>query len=367
EIVEALDHEIQKAEIILITGGLGPTADDITKPLLCEYFGGKLIVNQDVLKFVKELFEKRGLPVLERNLRQAEVPDNCKVLFNKQGTAPGMLFEQKGKFIASMPGVPHEMKGMMTEQVIPKLKGYFKMPFILHRTLVTSGIGESALAEHIQQWETALPANIKLAYLPNYGMVRLRITGNSDDKEALNSELDQQFSKLRSMVSEWLVIDKDQKLQQVVSDLLKTRRKTLSTAESCTGGYIAHLLTEESGASEFYKGGIVSYANEVKESVLRVNHNTLLNDGAVSEETVKQMVQGGLLQLNTDFCVAVSGIMGPGGGSDEKPVGTVWVAAGSRDHVITQKFHFRFNRQRNIELTANNALNLLRCDTLPFL
>ncbi|RYZ46133.1 MAG: CinA family nicotinamide mononucleotide deamidase-related protein [Sphingobacteriales bacterium] len=362
DITRALDEESRDSQIILITGGLGPTADDITKPVLCEYFDGKMVVSETALENVKNIFARlaSGRPILERNLKQAEVPDTCTVINNLRGTAPGMWFEKNGRIYVSMPGVPHEMKGMMTDQVIPKLKGYFKMPFILHRTLVTSGIGESALAEHIQQWESSLPDHIRLAYLPNYGMVRLRMTGNSESRDELGSELDKQFDQLRSLVAEWLVIDKDQSLQQVVSDLLKTHGKTLATAESCTGGYIAHLLTAESGASVFYRGGVISYSNDVKESVLRVNHNTLLNEGAVSEETVKQMVQGGLLRLNTDYCVAVSGIMGPGGGSDEKPVGTVWVAAGSRDQVITHKFHFRFTRQRNIELTANNALNLLR-------
>jgi nicotinamide-nucleotide amidase len=298
--------------------------------------------------------------MLERNLKQAEVPDTCTVINNLRGTAPGMWFEKNGKIYVSMPGVPHEMMGMMTGEVIPKLTGHFKLPFILHRTLLTAGIGESVLAEHIQGWEASLPDYIKLAYLPNYGMVRLRITGNGQNREVLSEELDHQFSELRTLVADWLVIDKDQNLQQVVAALLKERKKTLSTAESCTGGYIAHLLTAESGASAYFKGSIVSYSNDVKERILKVNHSTLITEGAVSEETVKQMVQGGLLQLETDYCVAVSGIMGPDGGSDAKPVGTVWIAAGSREKINTHKFSFRFNRQRNIELTANYALNQLR-------
>ncbi|RYF99403.1 MAG: nicotinamide-nucleotide amidohydrolase family protein, partial [Chitinophagaceae bacterium] len=298
--------------------------------------------------------------ILERNLRQAEVPDTCTVIQNGRGTAPGMWFEKNGKIYVSMPGVPHEMQGMMTDSVIPKLGNYFKMPFILHRTLVTAGIGESALAEHIIHWEAALPKQIRLAYLPNYGMVRLRLTGSSDEKESLDKELDVQFASLTSLVSEWLVTDKDQTLQQVVAGLLLDRKKTLSTAESCTGGYIAHLLTAEAGSSAYFLGGVVSYSNDVKENMLDVSHETLLTDGAVSENTVIQMVKGALNRLGTDYCVAVSGIMGPGGGSEAKPVGTVWVAAGSEGKIETQKFSFRFNRQRNIELTANAALNLLR-------
>ncbi|MET0244657.1 MAG: CinA family nicotinamide mononucleotide deamidase-related protein [Flavitalea sp.] len=362
DIIRALDEESREADIILITGGLGPTADDITKPVLCEYFGGKLVVNEDALNNVKAIFAKlaKDRPILERNLKQAEVPDTCTVIHNGRGTAPGMWFEKNGKIYVSMPGVPHEMQGMMTDSVIPKLGNYFKMPFILHRTLVTAGIGESALAEHIIHWESALPKNIKLAYLPNYGMVRLRLTGSSDEKEMLDKVLDVQFASLTNLVSEWLVTDKDQTLQQVIGELMVARKKTLSTAESCTGGYIAHLLTAEAGSSAYYQGGVVSYSNHVKENMLNVSHDTLITDGAVSEHTVIQMVKGGLSRLQTDYCVAVSGIMGPGGGSEAKPVGTVWIAAGSAERIETQKFSFRFNRQRNIELTANAALNLLR-------
>jgi nicotinamide-nucleotide amidase len=361
DIVNALEEESRDAHIILITGGLGPTADDITKPVLCEFFNGRMIIDAGALENVKTIFSKlSNRPVLERNLRQAEVPDTCTVIQNKRGTAPGMWFEKEGKIYVSMPGVPHEMQGMMIDQVLPGLTAYFKTPYILHRTLLTAGVGESVLAEHIQHWEAGLPASIKLAYLPNYGMVRLRLTGTSENKDQLTDELDNQFEKLLTLVNEWLVIDKDQNLQQVIAAILKEKKKTLATAESCTGGYIAHLLTADPGASLFYKGGIVSYDNEVKEKVLKVNHHTLVTEGAVSEETVKQMVQGALLELETDYAVAVSGIMGPDGGSEDKPVGTVWAAAGTREKVQTQKFQFRFNRQRNIELTANNALNLLR-------
>jgi nicotinamide-nucleotide amidase len=361
DIVRALQEESRDAQIILITGGLGPTADDITKPVLCEYFNGKMVVDEGALENVKTIFAKlSNRPVLERNLKQAEVPDTCTVIQNKRGTAPGMWFEKEGKIYVSMPGVPHEMQGMMNDQVIPGLAAYFKTPFILHRTLLTAGVGESVLAEHIQAWESRIPAHIKLAYLPNYGMVRLRLTGTSENKELLSHELDKQFEELTTLVNEWLVIDKDQNLQQVVAALLKQKKKTLATAESCTGGYIGHLLTADPGASLFYKGGIISYDNQVKEKVLKVNRQTLVTEGAVSEETVKQMVQGALLELETDYAVAVSGIMGPDGGSEAKPVGTVWAAAGSRENIQTQKFQFRFNRQRNIELTANYALNLLR-------
>lgn len=361
EIWNALDEEAQHADIILITGGLGPTADDITKPLLCKYFEGKLVVNEAALQNVQVLFEKIfKRPLTERNIKQAEVPDTCTVIQNKRGTAPGMLFEKNGKLFISMPGVPHEMKGMMESDVIPLLREKYKVPYITHRTLMTFGIGESMIADNIQAYEEALPSHIRLAYLPNYGMVRLRLTASGNDKASVDQEMNDSFSTLQQLVSEHLVTNEDEKMEEVVAKLLAQKQKTISTAESCTGGYIAHLITSIPGSSFFYKGTIVSYSNEVKENLLEVDHATLKEKGAVSEEVVVQMVKGSLKQLKTDYAVAVSGIMGPDGGSPEKPVGTVWMAAGNAENVITQKLHFRFERQLNIQLTAVNALNLLR-------
>jgi nicotinamide-nucleotide amidase len=361
EIVHALDEESKSSQIIIITGGLGPTNDDITKQVLNEYFGGKLVMNEDVLKHIKYLFEQVfRRPIIERNLQQAEVPDVCTVLPNKRGTAPGMWFEKDGKVYVSLPGVPHEMKGLITDEVIPRLQQAFTMPFIEHRTLLTAGIGESFLAETIKDWEAQLPAHLKLAYLPNYGMVRLRITGSAADKAALDTLLDSEFAKLQQLVKEWLVTNQDIPLQQGLLELLRSKNKTLSTAESCTGGYIAHLITAIPGASSSYKGTVVAYDNDVKTHVLRVSPGTMQRVGAVSEEIVKEMVEGAVDVLNTDYAIAVSGIMGPDGGSPEKPVGTVWIAAGRRGKQVTQKFHFRFDRQRNIEMTAIQALNLLR-------
>jgi nicotinamide-nucleotide amidase len=361
EILRTLEEESTLADIILITGGLGPTADDITKPVLCEYFGGKLVVDEGALANVKNIFEKiLNRPMIERNLKQAEVPDVCTVIPNKRGTAPGMWFEKDGKVFVSMPGVPHEMKGMMTDDVLPALPKHFKLTNILHRTMLTAGMGESFLAERIKDYESALPPYIKLAYLPNYGMLRLRLTAMGDEKEKLATELDQQFQLLLNQLTDVVVTDEDIPLPNVVSKLLKERGKTLATAESCTGGYIAHLITSQAGSSEYYKGGVVSYANSMKENVLLVPQKTLESVGAVSEATVIAMVKGALKLANTDFAIATSGIMGPGGGSAEKPVGMVWVAVGSGENIIARQFNFRFDRQRNIELTANNALNLLR-------
>ena len=360
EIIHALDEESHDAEIILITGGLGPTADDITKPVLCEYFGGSMVVDDAALANVKAIFAKLNRPVIERNFKQAEVPDNCTVIPNNRGTAPGMWFEKDGKIFVSMPGVPHEMKGMMTDYVIPHLRQYFTFPFIDHRTLLTSGIGESFLAEAIKDWEARLPAHLKLAYLHNYGMVRLRITGSDSNSNRLQETLNGQFKKLKTLVAEWLVADEDTTLAQVIGKMLQQSKQTVATAESCTGGYIAHLITSVAGSSAWFKGSVVSYANEVKENILGVQKVTLQSVGAVSEDTVRQMVSGIMDKMQTDYAIATSGIMGPDGGTAAKPVGTVWVAAGNRNKTITAAFHFRYDRARNIEMTAYYALNLLR-------
>lgn len=363
DIWNALDKEAKQSDIILITGGLGPTADDITKPLLCKYFNGKMILHEETLKHVTYLFEvvfKRPMPLLERNRKQAEVPDTCTVLKNRGGTAPGMLFEKENKIFISMPGVPHEMKGIMQDNVLHLLKQRFSLPHIAHRTLLTAGVGESMLAEIIKDFEEALPQNIKLAYLPNYGLVRLRLTGTSNNISEIENELNNQFAHLKKLVAQNLVVDEDIPMEAVVGKILKAKNKTCTTAESCTGGYIAHLITSVAGASTYFKGSIVSYSNNIKESVLHVSPQTLQTAGAVSEETVQQMVKGVLQLMNTDYAIAVSGIMGPDGGTAEKPVGTVWIAVGDNKKIETKKLHFRFERKRNIELTAINALNMLR-------
>ena len=363
DIKKALDEESKHSDIIILTGGLGPTADDITKPVLCEYFGGQMIVNEQVLDHVRYLFEKvyrRPGPLLEVNIKQAEVPNVCSVLHNERGTAPGMWFESKGKVFVSMPGVPHEMKGLLREKVIPKLKEHFVMPAIIHQVVLTAGVGESMLADRIKNWESSLPAHIKLAYLPNYGMVRLRLTAIGNDKNKLEEEIEFQLKELKPLIADWYVIDEDLTMQQVVGKMLKERKQTTSSAESCTGGYIAHLLTLDAGASSNYKGTVVCYDNQVKTDVLKVDKKDIDELGAVSEPVVIQMVKGALEVLKTDYAIATSGIMGPDGGSEKKPVGMVWVAVGNKDKIVTKEFQFRFDRVRNIELTAMNALNMLR-------
>ncbi len=361
EIWTALDEESRQSQIILITGGLGPTKDDITKPLLCAYFGGKMVVNEKALQNVITIFERFiKRPMLDVNLQQAEVPDVCTVIQNKRGTAPGMWFEKEGKIFVSMPGVPNEMKGMMTDYILQRLPAMFSLPAVVHRTLLTAGIGESYLAERIKDFESALPSHIKLAYLPNFGMVRLRLTATGTNATEITQEADRLFATMQDLVTDVMVINEDKTLEEAVGLLLAKHKKTAATAESCTGGYVAHLLTSIPGSSAYFMGGVVSYDNSIKENVLGVENEIIHEHGAVSEETVREMANGVKKLMKTDYAVSISGIMGPGGGTAEKPVGTVWIAVAGISETVAQKFNIRFDRMRNIEITAIYALNLLR-------
>ena len=360
EIWNALDIEQKTSDIVLITGGLGPTGDDITKLLLCKYFNGKMVVNEDALQNVKRLFEKvYHKPVSEVNLKQAEVPDVCEVIQNKRGSAPGMLFKKEETIFISMPGVPYEMQGIM-EDVIPYLEKNFEFPEIIHKTILTAGIGESAIAEIIRDFENKLPQAIRLAYLPNYGMVRLRLTTSGFDRIKTKEIINDRFIELKQLVKEYIVTDEDETMQEVLGKILLQKKETISTAESCTGGDIASLITSVPGASAYFQGSIVSYSNEIKQSLLNVKKDTLEKHGAVSEETVKEMLSGLLQKMNTTYGIAVSGIMGPDGGTNDKPVGTVWVAVGSKENQKTYHLKQRFERKKNIEVTAVMALNLMR-------
>ncbi|MGX5817287.1 CinA family nicotinamide mononucleotide deamidase-related protein [Chitinophaga lutea] len=359
-IIRALEEEGAASQIVLITGGLGPTADDITKPVLCEYFGGQLVQNEQALENVNRLVSRNGLPVLQRNLDQALVPDTATVLQNARGTAPGMWFEKNDVIYVSMPGVPFEMKGLMTDEVIPRLQQRFSTPELLHHTLITTGMGESFVAERIQAFEAALPAHIKLAYLPSYGLLKLRLTSITPDKLHAAEEMDAAFDKLRSLLADITVTDRDIPMGVMLGNLLKDKGLSVSTAESCTGGRIASQITAVSGSSAYFKGSVVSYANEVKMNVLGVAADTLETFGAVSEQTVRQMAEGALRLLKTDCVMAVSGIMGPDGGSAEKPVGTVWIAVGGPGNIRTMRYHFRYDRERNTEMTCVAAMNELR-------
>jgi nicotinamide-nucleotide amidase len=371
DILKTLEEQTKEADVIILTGGLGPTADDITKPALCEYFNSHLIVNDEALENVKRIFNRFNRPLTERNLKQAEVPHNCIVLQNSRGTAPGMWFtfsnnnsealkSTNSRIYISLPGVPYEMQGLMENVVLPELKKQFRLPVIIHRTLVTIGLGESYVADKLQHLENKLPQHIKLAYLPAYGMVKLRLSGKGSDESVLNKEVESFADEIKSLVTEWLIAERDMTLVEVVSDLLHKSSKSIATAESCTGGYLAHLITSLPGASKIYKGSAVSYANEIKVKGLGVKASTLNHYGAVSEETVVEMVNGVLEKYDADYAVATSGVMGPDGGTTEKPVGTVWIAVASRNNVFASKQFAHLDRKRNIELTGQIALNMLR-------
>jgi nicotinamide-nucleotide amidase len=353
-----------RADVILITGGLGPTKDDITKVTLCEYFDTELVFNEEAFKNVESLFKLRGFPVTALNRKQAEIPANCTPLKNINGTAPGMWFEREGKIIVSMPGVPFEMKAMVIDQILPLLSKKLNGSFIVHTTVMTQGVGESFLAKTIEDWETQLPENIKLAYLPQPGIVRLRVTAIGGNKADLTEQLEIEIAKLKVIIPDLIFGYNDEMLEQVVGRLLKSRSKSLSTAESCTGGYIAHLITSVPGSSEYFKGSIISYANEVKMDELGVKPASLEQHGAVSEDVVKQMASGVREKLNTDYALATSGIAGPDGGTEEKPVGTTWIALVTPEKVIAQKFLFGEHRGRNIRKAALAALNMLRVELL---
>jgi len=359
-IVTTLSEAAQRADIILITGGLGPTNDDITKQTLCDYFNTRLIFNEEAYQNVQTIFKLRGFKVTEVNRKQAEVPENCTIIPNPNGTAPGMWFEKDDKIYVSMPGVPFEMKPMMSDFVIPKLALRFSSDAIIHKTILTQGMGESFLAEKIKHWEDALPPHIKLAYLPQPGIVRLRLSARGNDKQQLQKEMAQHVHQLKFLISDLIYGYDEDTLEEIVGKLLKEKGLTLATAESCTGGYIAHRITSIAGSSAYFKGAVVAYANEIKENILKVNHETLMKFGAVSEQTVSEMAENARQLLNSNYAIATSGIAGPDGGTTEKPVGTIWIAVATPAHTIVQQFHFGDERNRNIVRATATAFNMLR-------
>jgi nicotinamide-nucleotide amidase len=358
-ILTALGEASRRADIILITGGLGPTKDDITKKTIAEYFGVKLVENGDALNNVSAIFERFNRPLLEINRLQAQVPENCEVILNKNGTAPGMWFNVNGKIYISMPGVPHEMMYMMEEQVIPKLKSSLKIPFIVHKTILTVGEGESFLAERIADIEDSLPPYVKLAYLPKLGQVRLRLSGYGEDEALVKEKVEEFADKIIQRVANVVAAEEDITIEKAILNVMTRRGLTLSVAESCTGGYISHLITQHAGSSKVFFGGAVTYSCELKKSILGVKGDTLQQFGAVSKETVSEMVEGALLNFKSDYAIAVTGIAGPDGGTPEKPVGTVWVAVASAHKTIVKKLTFGNKRQQNIERSAISALNML--------
>lgn len=363
-ITNALLEASRRSDVIIITGGLGPTKDDITKITMADFFGTELVLNQEVLDWVQSIFNKRNLPMLESNNQQAMVPKNCEVLWNKNGTAPGMWFYENGTAYISMPGVPFEMKTIFEEEAIPKLNSHFNFPSILHRTIQTIGIGESFLADKISNIEDALPNHIKLAYLPSIGAVRLRLSAYGEQMHMLKNELEPIIISLYLSIGEYIYGEGEDSIAEVVGRLLKNKNETISTAESCTGGYLAHLITSVPGSSEYYIGSIVSYANRIKIKELGVPSNIIENHGAVSEACVIAMANNLKEKFNTTYAIATSGVAGPSGGSVDKPIGTVWIALASSNGTIAKKYNMGDNRERTILRTALSSLELLRRELL---
>lgn len=358
-ITDTLDRLLGKTDLVLMTGGLGPTKDDLTKQTLNDYFGGKLVVDEKVLATITEFFQRRGRTMIDSNRRQAEVPDVCRALPNDHGTAPGMWFEKDGTILVSMPGVPYEMKPMVTVRVIPALKSRLEIPTLVHRTIMTYAVPESYLAEMISDWENNLPECMKLAYLPRPGIVRLRLTVTGKCAEKANELLDVQTALLREKIGDHIFGYDDLSIEKVIGDLLREKGQTVSTAESCTGGNIARLLTSVPGSSDYFRGTLVAYSNEVKTSSLGVASDLIEKHGAVSREVVEAMARGAMQLLGSDVSMATSGIAGPNGGTDEKPVGLVWIAVASADRVYSREFRFGGHRELVIEQSSIMAIGLL--------
>jgi nicotinamide-nucleotide amidase len=360
EIINILKEAGSRSSIVLITGGLGPTSDDITKATLTEYFNSKLILNREALAEVTQFFKSKGLDLSELNRQQAFLPEACECIPNRSGTAPGMWFEKNEKVFISMPGVPFEMKAMMSQTIIPKIKERFKTPVIYHKMIRTVGIGESFIAEKIHDLEISLPENIKLAYLPSLGEVKLRLTASGENLEELKVLVDLEVLKLKKIIGEYIYGFDDDLLEKTIGDLLLKNKMSISSAESCTGGYIAYVLTTIPGSSEYYIGSVVAYQNKIKMDILNVRNETLEKYGAVSEQTVREMADGIRKKFGTDIGVSSSGIAGPSGGTEEKPVGTVWIALSSKEGTIAKKLLLGNDRDINVKRTTIAVFNMIR-------
>ena len=359
-IIDALHRASSQSQLVLITGGLGPTKDDITKNTLCQYFGVGEVFHEETFERLRIVFEKRGRDLLEINKKQAMLPANCTIIANDRGTAPGMWFEEKGVYFVSMPGVPYEMKHMTTSYVLPRIVAQFPLPHILHRNLMTCGIGESSIAKLLDSFENKMPPYIKLAYLPDLGVVRLRLSAYEVTTPAQEQEMGRLYDKMKTILDEYVYSEEDIKLEELIGKLFLERGKTFALAESCSGGYAGHLITSIAGSSRYFEGSTVTYSYQMKEAVLGVKKETLATHGAVSESCVREMLEG-LLRISTaHYGVAISGIAGPDGGTPEKPVGTVCFAVGDREKIITKTYQLFPRRMENIRLSSITGLNLLR-------
>lgn len=359
-ILEAVDLAFQRADIVLITGGLGPTKDDITLQTLCRYFQTKLVFNQDVIDTIKELFVNRPYALNELTYSQAYVPETATIIQNKRGTAPVTWFENGDKILVSMPGVPSEMEWIMSHEILPRLKTRYNTPSLLHKTVIVYGSPESALAITLTDWENELPACIKLAYLPSPGLVKLRLSGIFSNKHELEEIIEQELVKLRIILGASIIAEEDSPVEVVIGRLLKENNLHLATAESCTGGNIAHLITSVAGSSAYFNGSVVAYSNEVKQEILGVLPETLLTFGAVSRQVVEQMALGILTRLKADIAVSVSGTAGPDGGTAEKPVGMVWICVCTKDKTLSRKFQYGSFRERNISMATLSAFAMIK-------
>lgn len=359
-ILEALKKAEEKTDLVIITGGLGPTKDDITKNALCEYFDTRLVFHEPTFENIKTRFTKLNIDMNKLNLDQALVPETCTVLPNKAGTAPGLWFEKNNTCFVSVPGVPFEMKYLVEAEILPRLRASGKTKAIFHKTVLTQGIPESMLAIQLEQWEDELPVHIKLAYLPSPTGVRLRLSAMGTDENLLRGQVEDEIGKLQQIIPGNIYGYNNETMAEVIGRMLVEKGKTLAVAESCTGGYISHLVTSVPGSSKYFKGGVTAYSNAVKQNQLGVNESSLVEFGAVSEQVAKEMAQGVKKTLQTDFAVATTGIAGPDGGTPEKPVGTVWIAVAGEKKVFATKFVFGDNRERNIVRSAQTALQILR-------
>ena len=359
-ILKALGEATGRSEVVIITGGLGPTSDDITKPVLCEFFNTRLVANAEVLSMIERLLSRRGFVMNDNNRRQAEIPEACRILPNSTGTAPGMWFEKQGSVFVSLPGVPHEMKQITSEYLIPELKKRFVSQVIMHRNIMTFGTFEARLAEILTQFENDLPPSVKLAYLPSFGVIKLRLTSSGNDSDNVAKILEIQGDKLYKIIPEYIFGENEITLEETIGMLLVKRKATLCTAESCTGGQISAMITSIPGSSDYFLGSVVAYSNSVKTSLLGIPDETIKAHGAVSREVAESMASGARKLFSTDYSVSVTGIAGPGGGTDAKPAGTVWIAVASAKETISEKFTFGNDRIVNIRRSSLTALNLLR-------
>ena len=359
DILETLKEATGRSDVVLITGGLGPTIDDITKETICEFFNSRLVINEEVLGMIEEMIRRRGTTMNENNRKQAMVPDLCRVLYNKMGTAPGLWFEKEKTIFVFMPGVPYEMKYIMSEHLLPELKKQYRTRVIIHRNIMTYGAPEARLAELLSEFEAALPADIKLAYLPSFGIIKLRLTGSGSDRNVVDNMIGEQADRLYSIIPEYIYAEDEKPFEMVIGNFLKERKQTICAAESCTGGNISRMITSIPGSSAYFKGSVIAYDNSVKSDLLGVPRELFDKFGAVSEEVVKAMANGVRNILGTHYSVATSGIAGPDGGTESRPVGTVWIAVASVKDTVAEKHVFGNDRNFNITRFSNAALNLV--------